>query len=70
MRKQLDIVPGSVVTTETGNGKLAPQPVAVPEIERYTDEQIAQWDSVDTLSVAERKRILDRSQKATGCADR
>lgn len=64
MRKQLGIAPGSAVIIETRNGELALKPAAVLEIERYTDEQIAQWDSEDKLSAAERKRILARLQKA------
>ncbi|MDP2110227.1 MAG: AbrB/MazE/SpoVT family DNA-binding domain-containing protein [Thiobacillus sp.] len=64
MRKQLGIAPGSVVIIETRNGELALKPAAVLEIERYTDEQIAQWDSEDKLTAAERKRILARLQKA------
>jgi len=64
MRKQLGIAPGSAVIIETRNGELALKPAAVMEIERYTDEQIAQWDSEDKLTAAERKRILARLQKA------
>jgi len=63
MRKQLGIAPGSAVIIETRNGELALKPAAVLEIERYTDEQIAQWDSEDKLTAAERKRILARLQK-------
>ena len=40
------------------------KPAAVLEIERYSDAQIAQWDSEDTLTATERKRILARLQKA------
>jgi len=63
MRKQLGIAPGSAVIIETRNGELALKPAAVLEIERYTDEQIAQWDSEDKLTAAERKRILAGLQK-------
>ena len=64
MRKQLGIASGSTVIIETCNGELATKPAAVLEIERYTDEQIAEWDSQDKLSAAERKRILARFQKS------
>ena len=64
MRKHLGIAPGSVVIIEERNGELALKPAAVLEIERYSDEQTAQWDSEDTLTAAERKRILARLQKA------
>jgi antitoxin PrlF len=64
MRRQLGIAPGSAVIIETRNGELALKPAAVLEIERYSDEQIAQWDSEDKLTAAERKRILVRLQKA------
>lgn len=64
MRKQLGIAPGSAVIIETRNGELALKPAAVLEIERYTEEQIAEWDSKDKLTAAERKRILARLQKS------
>lgn len=64
MRKQLGIAPGSAVIIEMRNGELSLKAAAVLEIERYTDEQIARWDSEDKLTVAERKRILARLQKA------
>lgn len=64
MRKQLGIAPGSAVIIEQRNGELALKPAAVMEIERYTDEQIAQWNNDDKLTAAERKRILARLQKA------
>ncbi len=63
MRKQLGIAPGSAIIIEERNGELALKPAAVLEVERYTDEQIAQWDSADTLSSTERKRILAALQK-------
>lgn len=63
MRKQLGIAPGSAIIIEERNGELALKPAAVLEVERYTDEQIAQWDSADTLSPTERKRILAALQK-------
>ena len=31
----------------------------VPETQRYTDEQIAQWDAEDRLDDGERRRILE-----------
>lgn len=64
MRKHLGIAPGSAVIIEERNGELALKPAAVLEIERYSDKQIAQWDSEDKLTAAERKRILARLQKA------
>ena len=64
MRKRLGIAPGSAVIIEERNGEVALTPAAVLEIERYSDEQIAQWDSEDKLTSAERKRILAWLQKA------
>jgi AbrB family looped-hinge helix DNA binding protein len=63
MRKQLGIGPGSAVIIEERNGELALKPAAVLEIERYSDEQLAQWDNEDKLTAAGRKRILARLQK-------
>jgi len=64
MRKHLGIAPGSALIIEERDGELALKPAAVLEIERYSDEQIAQWDSEDKLTATERKRILARLQKA------
>ena len=64
MRKRLGIATGSAVIIEQRDGELAVKPAAVMEIERYTEKQIAQWDSEDKLTPAERKRILARLQKA------
>ena len=64
MRKRLGIATGSAVIIEQRDGELAVKPAAVMEIERYTEKQIAQWDSEDKLPPAERKRILARLQKA------
>ncbi len=63
MRKQLGIEPGAALIIEACDGTLTLKPAAVLEIEHYSDEQIARWDSEDTLDADERKRILDRLQR-------
>jgi AbrB family looped-hinge helix DNA binding protein len=62
MRKHLGIEPGTALIIEERNGELTLKPAAVLEIQNYSDEQIARWDSEDTLSSAERKRILANLQ--------
>jgi AbrB family looped-hinge helix DNA binding protein len=64
LRKKLGIAPGSALIVEARNGELTLKPAAVMAIEHYSDEQIAQWDSEDTLAPAERKKLLARLQKA------
>lgn len=62
MRKHLGIEPGGALIIEERNGELTLKPAVVLEIERYSDDQIAQWDSEDRLSPDERKRILAKLQ--------
>ena len=60
LRKRLGIAPGDVLIVEDRDGELVFKPVAVLEVERYTDEQIAEWDRNDALSHEERVRINAR----------
>jgi antitoxin PrlF len=60
LRKRLGIAPGDVLIVEDRDGELVFKPAAVLEVERYTDEQIAEWDRNDTLSDDERARIEAR----------
>ena len=64
MRKLLGIEPGGAVIIEESAGVLTLKPAAVLEVERFSDQQIAEWDREDILSPAERKRILAKLQKA------
>lgn len=63
MRKHLGIEPGGALIIEERDGELTLRPAAVFGLKTYSDEQIAQWDSEDALSPAERKRILAKLQK-------
>ena len=63
MRKHLGIEPGAALIIEERDGELTLKPAAVLEIEHYSDEQIARWDSEDRLSTDERKRILAKLQE-------
>lgn len=62
MRKHLGIEGGSALIIEERDGELALKPAAVMEIEAYSDEQVAEWNSADELSAGERKRILAKLQ--------
>ncbi|MFB1490260.1 MULTISPECIES: AbrB/MazE/SpoVT family DNA-binding domain-containing protein [unclassified Thiocapsa] len=64
MRKHLGITPGGAVIIEECEGELRLKPAAVLELEHYNDAQIATWDRADVLSTEERRRILERLQKA------
>lgn len=63
LRRQLG-TPGSTLAVKAVDGALRLKPVAVVEPETYSDEQVAAWDREDELSPAERKRILQRLQRA------
>jgi AbrB family looped-hinge helix DNA binding protein len=65
LRKRLGISPGDVLIVEDRNGELVFKPAAVFEIERFTDEQIAEWDREDALGVDERARIEARLAAST-----
>jgi hypothetical protein len=62
MRKQLDIAPVGIGMIEARDDGQALQPVE--EAERYTAEQIAQWDNEDVLTATERNRILRSYEQA------
>ena len=60
LRKRLGIKSGDVVILEDRGNEIVLKPGIVLEIQHYSDEQIAQWDSEDKLSDQERAQILDR----------
>ena len=57
VRKRLGIAPGSVVILEEQDGGLMVRPAAVVEIDYYSNEQIARWDTEDTLSEEDRRAL-------------
>ena len=59
LRKRLGIKSGDVVILEDRGNEVVLKPGIVLEIQHYSDEQIAQWDAEDKLSVQERAEILD-----------
>jgi AbrB family looped-hinge helix DNA binding protein len=63
LRKHLGIEPGGALIVEEQYGALVLKPAAVLEIERYSDEQVAEWDRADTLGADERARILERLKR-------
>lgn len=60
LRKRLGISPGDVLIVEDREGEFVFKPAAVFEMEQFTDEQIAEWDREDALSVDERARFEAR----------
>ena len=60
LRKRLGIKSGDVVILEDRGNEIVLKPGIVLEIQHYSDEQIAQWDTEDKLSDQERAQILDR----------
>ncbi len=63
LRKRLGIKSGDVVILEDRGGEIVLKTGVVLEIQHYTDEQIAQWDSEDLLSDSERRRITENITK-------
>lgn len=59
VRKRLGIKSGDVVILEDGPEEIVLRPGIVLEYERYTDEQIAEWDAADALDDQERTRLLE-----------
>jgi len=60
LRKRLGIKSGDVVILEDRGNEIVLKPGIVLEIQHYSDEQIAQWDSQDNLSDKEKSQILDQ----------
>lgn len=59
VRKRLGIKSGDVVILEDRPEEIVLRPGIVLEYERYTDEQIAEWDAADALDDQERRRLLE-----------
>lgn len=62
MRKHLGIEPGAALIIEERDGELTLKPATVLQVEHYSDEQIAQWDSEDRLTAEQRRSILAKLQ--------
>ena len=58
-RKRFGIKGGDVVILEDRGSEIVLKPGIVLEVQRYSDDQIAQWDADDTLGDEERTRIVD-----------
>jgi len=53
LRKRLGVLPGDVLEADLVSGELRLR----PRLEIYDEAQIADWDSEDLLSEAERRRL-------------
>ena len=60
LRKRLGIKSGDVVILEDRGGEVVLKPGIVLEIQHYTDEEIAQWNTDDVLTEQERAQTLKR----------
>ena len=63
MRKSLGIGKSSVVTAEAVDGRIVLTPAVVLETERYTDEQVREWDRADAFGKGERAKLADKLKK-------
>ena len=66
MRRSLGLGKRAVVTAEEVGGKIVLTPAVVLETERYTDEQIAEWDRVDAFRKGERRRLESKLKRRRG----
>jgi len=60
LRKRLGIKSGDVVILEDRGNEIVLKPGIVLEIQHYSDEQIAQWDSQDKFTDKEQSQIQDK----------
>ena len=58
LRKRLGIRSGDVVIVEERGNEVILKPGIVLEVQHYSDEQIAQWDTEDKLSDQERSQLV------------
>lgn len=58
--KWLDLRAGDTVIPEERDGELVLRPSAVPEVESYSEEDIARWDEEDLLDGQTRQKIVDK----------
>ncbi len=58
VRKRMGIKGGDVMILEDRSEEIVLRPGIVVEFERYTEEQIAEWDVADRLDDEERARLL------------
>ncbi len=58
VRKRMGIKGGDVMILEDRPEEIVLRPGIVLEFERYSDEQIAEWDAADRLDGEERARLL------------
>ena len=65
LRKRLGIKSGDVVILEERGNEVVLKPGMVLEVQRYSDEKIAQWDADDKLSEKERAQIIDTLTTST-----
>lgn len=65
LRKRFGIKSDDVVILEDRGNEIVLKPGVVLEIQHYSDEQIAQWDTEDTLTDHERAQIVDKLTTAS-----
>lgn len=66
MRKSLGLAKSAVLTAEQVGGKIVLTPAVVLETELYSDEQVAEWDRVDTFRNNERQQLSSRLTRRRG----
>lgn len=59
-RKRFGIKSGDLLILEDRGEEIVLVPGVVPEVQCYSDEQIAEWDAADRLSERDRTRIFDQ----------
>ena len=60
LRKRFGIKSGDLLILEDRGNEIFLRPAIVPEVQCYSNEQIAEWDAADRLSEQDRTRIFDQ----------
>jgi antitoxin PrlF len=66
MRRSLGLGKRAIVTAEEVGGKIVLTPAVVLETERYSDDQITEWDGADAFKKGERQRIESGLKRRRG----
>ena len=60
LRKRFGIKSGDLLILDDRGNEIVLIPGVVPEVQCYSNEQVAEWDAADRLSKRDRTRILDQ----------
>lgn len=65
LRKRLGIKGGDPVLLEEKGNAILLKPALIVEVDRYSDDQVAEWDRADRLTGQDRKRFVEAVKNRT-----